>query len=500
MSTTKKPTILIVTPEITYLPSGMGNLAQRLVGAKAGGLADVSATLVRHLHELGADVHVALPNYRDMFHLDRKQMYDNERLRMEKSLDKRRIHLAEDRIFYHQSSVYSETENHQISLAFQREVINSIIPRVNPDLIHCNDWMTGLIPAAAKALNIPSLFTVHNIHSQRILLSEIENRGIDPLDFWQHLFFEQSPGDYGWTRDNVPCNLLASGLFASNHVNTVSETFLQEVVHGHHQFVPDPIKNELASKYHSGNASGILNAPDPSYNPSTDDLIDTLYTSESHTSGKAANKKAFQQATSLEENPDAPLFFWPSRLDPMQKGCQLLTEILFQIICDYNDIGLQVAIVANGQFKQHFIDIINLHNIHHRVAIVDFSEKLSRQAYAASDFMLMPSKFEPCGLPQMVAPKYGSLPVVHDTGGIHDTVTHFNYEKTTGNGFAFEHYSSEGLRWAIDEAVHFFRIDPKHKEIIIKRVMEDAQNNFSHEVTARAYIERYQWILGREIT
>jgi len=140
----EKPRILIVTPEITYLPPGMGNLTQRM-SAKAGGLADVSASLVSALFELGADVHVALPTYRRMFHLDVASVFELEYEKVSRSLPEQRIHLAEDRVFYHRSSVYG-AENHLISLAFQREVINHTIPQVRPDLIHCNDWMTGLIP------------------------------------------------------------------------------------------------------------------------------------------------------------------------------------------------------------------------------------------------------------------------------------------------------------------------------------------------------------------
>ncbi len=501
MSTSKKsPTILIVTPEITYLPEGMGNLAQRM-SAKAGGLADVSATLVKHLYDQGADVHVALPNYRRMFHLDVQQVFHSEHKKLSENLGTKRIHLAEDRIFYRRERVYSATENHRIALAFQREVINNIIPAVKPDLIHCNDWMTGLIPAAAKSLGIPSLFTVHNIHSERILLSEMEDRGIDPLDFWEHLFFEKTPnGGYDYVRDNNPCNLLASALFASAHVNAVSETFLNEVVDGKHPFVQESIRNELAAKLHSGNASGILNAPDPAFNPAIDEYLDHNFEPKTQVEGKATNKKQFQETTGLEINPSAPLFLWPSRLDPMQKGCQLLADILYSIVDDYSDIGLQVGIVANGSFKKHFEEIVEMHGLQHRVAIVDFSEDLSHLGYAASDFMLMPSRFEPCGLPQMVSPKYGSIPVVHDTGGIHDTVEQLNYEKTEGNGFSFQHYSAEGLRWAIDEAVHFHKLKGKFKNPVIERIMNEANERFNHIVTAKEYIKRYEWILGRKFS
>ena len=190
----KKPTILIVTPEITYLPEGMGNMAQRM-SAKAGGMADVSASLVSALYDQGADVHVALPNYRRMFHMDVQEVYDREYQRVHEKLGVERIHLAEDRIFYHRDQVYAD-ENLHVSLAFQREVINHTIPQVHPDLIHCNDWMTGLIPAAAKRFGIPSLMTLHNIHTEKVSMAEIEDLGIDAAEFWQHLYFERRPHSY----------------------------------------------------------------------------------------------------------------------------------------------------------------------------------------------------------------------------------------------------------------------------------------------------------------
>ena len=129
----------------------------------------------------------------------------------------------------------------------------------------------------------------------------------------------------------------------------------------------------------------------------------------------------------------------------------------------------------------------------------DFDESLSRIAYAGSDFMLMPSRFEPCGLPQMVAPKYGSIPIVHDTGGIHDTIHHLHYNGKLGNGFSFEHYSSNGLRWAIDEALQFYQWEPTLKNRTIRRIMKESDVLFNHQTTAAAYIERYEQILGCDV-
>ncbi|GAA5496969.1 glycogen synthase [Rubritalea halochordaticola] len=490
--------ILVVTPEITYLPAGMGNLAQRL-SAKAGGMADVSASLVNALYQQGADVHVALPNYRKMFHTDVKELFNRNMARVSGSLPEQRIHLAEDRIFYHRSKVYDGAENISTALAFQREVINHIIPMVQPDLIHCNDWMTGLIPAAAKRLGIPCLFTVHNIHSEKVSMAAIEDKGIDAADFWQNIYFCDRPESYEHAREHIPVDLLTTGIFSSDHVNSVSPTFLYEVVEGRHSFVPDSIRNELANKLYAGCATGILNAPDESFDPKTDLHLEHHYGIDDFTQGKAANKFELQQAVGLDLDPNAPILFWPSRLDPMQKGCQLLADIMYQLVSDYSHMGLQIAIVASGSFAKHFDDIVEMHDLQGKVAVVEFTEKLSRLGYAGSDFMLMPSRFEPCGLPQMVSPKYGTLPIVHDTGGIHDTVDHLHYDGRLGNGFRFQHYSAEGLRWAIDEALNFYQWQPEAKAETIRRIMRESRDRFSHETTAATYINLYENMLGRPV-
>ena len=231
----KEPRILVVTPEITYLPEGMGNMAQHL-HAKAGGMADVSASLVGALFRQGADVHVALPHYRKMFHVDVGKLISNELRLYMAHLHNSRIHLAEDRIFYYRDAVYSNYSSDCFlqAMAFQREVINNIIPAVRPDLIHCNDWMTGLIPAAARRMGIPCLFTVHNIHTNKATLDAIEDRGIDAAPFWQNLYFERPPYNYEESRSNNPVDEMASGIFAAHFINTVSPTFLREIVDGYY--------------------------------------------------------------------------------------------------------------------------------------------------------------------------------------------------------------------------------------------------------------------------
>ncbi len=496
----RKIRILIITPEITYLPNGMGNMSNRMK-AKAGGLADVSATLVTELYNHGADVHVALPHYRKMFNIDIGKLMENELRVYLNNLSSERIHLAEDRAFYYNDSVYSNysNENYKIALAFQREVINNIIPAVKPDLIHCNDWMTGLIPAYAKRVGIPCLFTVHNIHTNKVPMEIIEDRGIDAAEFWGNLYFENKPLSYEESRSSNPVDLLNSGIFASSYINTVSPTFLDEISQGYHNFIPQQTREEIINKRNKGLASGILNAPDITNNPRVDECLEQKYDHTTHQEAKLINKAAFQKKVGLKVDPNAPILFWPSRLDPVQKGCQLFAEILFRTIEKYHTENLQVAIIANGVYQSVFKDIVNFHGIYENVAVCDFTEPLSRLAFAASDFLLMPSLFEPCGLPQMIGDIYGTLPIVHATGGLSDTVEHLNVKKGTGNGFKFNNYDSPALTWAIDEAMDFYKLDAKTKETQISRIMEESEKRFSHEQTAAEYVKLYEKILKKPI-
>ncbi|QTA82177.1 Putative glycogen synthase, GlgA-like [Desulfonema limicola] len=497
----KNPRILIITPEVTYLPDRMGDLASHLT-AKAGGLADVSAALVKALFDQGADVHVALPDYRSIFSDRLAPFLRKEQKSLRENMPEERIHLVEDRAFFYLNQIYSGdgSQNIKLALTFQRDVINYIIPRVKPDLIHCNDWMTALIPAMARELEIPCLFTIHNIHTVKSSLAYIEDRGIDAAYFWRHLYFQNPPQSYEESRDSNLLDFLTSGIFAAHFVNTVSPTFLKEIVQGRHSFVEQSIKQELTNKWFSDCAVGILNAPDPAFNPLSDPALeDRTYGPENFVSGKIKNKLFLQESLGLIRDEYAPVLFWPSRLDPVQKGCELLAEILYKIISSYWEQNLEIVFVANGEYQPHFRNIARFHNFENRVAICDFDEHLEHLAYGASDFVLMPSRFEPCGLPQMIGPIYGTLPIAHDTGGIHDTVVHMTVDRNIGNGFLFETYDSNGLFWAVTEAMRFYNLPDNIKNPQIKRIMEHGSANFNHDVTAQQYIQLYEKMLQRPL-
>jgi starch synthase/alpha-amylase len=259
------------------------------------------------------------------------------------------------------------------------------------------------------------------------------------------------------------------------------------------------VRAELRNKYHAGCAAGILNAPDPTYDPVTDEALTRTFGVDDVMAGKTANKLSLQRELGLKLDADAPMFFWPSRLDPVQKGPQLLTDILQKTVSDYWGKNLQVVVVANGPHQRWLQEIVSTFELQERVAVVDFDESVSRLAYAASDFMLMPSLFEPCGLPQMTAPLYGSLPVVHATGGLYDTIRPLNVASSTGNGFRFDHYSAEGLRWAVDKAMEFHALPLQVREREIQRVMRESKAEFTHEKVARGYIDIYERMLERPL-
>jgi starch synthase len=496
----KNPRVLIVTPEVTYLPDRMGNLANFLT-AKAGGLADVSAALISALFHQGADVHVALPDYRAIFKTRLAPFLEKERRRLRRVMPTDRVHLAEDRAFFYLNRVYSNygTQNMNIALAFQREVINNIVPRVQPDLIHCNDWMTGLVPAMAREMGVPCLFTIHNIHTVKTTLSHVEDRGIDAAYFWHHLYYTEYADEYEKARESIPVDFLVSGVFAAHFVNTVSQRFLDEIVEGRHGFIEGHLRRELINKKAADCATGILNAPDPGFHPGDDEYLPYNYGPKNHAQAKPRNKVKFQHMMGLIEDPRAPLFFWPSRLDPVQKGCQLLADIFYRIISEYWHLNLQVVFVANGEYQWVFQDIVKHHNFQNRVAVCDFSERLEHIAYGAADFVLMPSLFEPCGLPQMIGQIYGALPIAHDTGGLHDTISHMDPASNRGSGFLFEIYNAEGLKWAIDQAMHFYQLPEAIKQRNVGRIMLSALETFNNTVNARQYIELYERMLERPL-
>ena len=246
------PRILVVTPEVAFIPGGMWKIDSDKNALKKD-FADYLADLIRALFNQGVDVHVAQPDYRRIF----LNLLQNKQNITYGGLPDARVHFTEDRVFYYSNPIDSnyEWENIKISIAFQREVINQIIPLVQPDLIHCYHWMTGLIPAVARQLSIPCLFTVNNIHSAKSSLSYIEDLGIDAANFWKNLYYELFPTSYEETREANPADFLLSGVFAAHFVNADSPTLPMDMAGDQGTFFKESLCQVLTHKWRAGYAA-----------------------------------------------------------------------------------------------------------------------------------------------------------------------------------------------------------------------------------------------------
>jgi starch synthase/alpha-amylase len=221
-----QPRILFVTPNISFVPACSGENIDYL-NFKSSEFAGVQSNLVGDLYGKGVDVHITQPDYRSAFSDILQNSPQIKRNRMPNS----RVHLTEDRAFFYAKGPESnyKWENIKISLAFQREVINYILPLVQPDLVHCHDWMTGLIPAMARISGIPCVFTVQELETAKSLLSDIEDIGIDAAAFWQYLFCDRFPVNYEETRETNLIDFLTSGIFAANFVDVAQPDFLSKI-------------------------------------------------------------------------------------------------------------------------------------------------------------------------------------------------------------------------------------------------------------------------------
>ena len=292
------PRILFVTPEAAFIPEGEGSRTS-YIGANADDFPGFLAELISNLVELGADVHVAQPDFRMIFaNRSRK-----EKAGVSVKLPSERVHLAEDRAIFYSKPITSnsEWENIKISLAFQREVINQIIPWVQPDLIHCYDWMTGLIPAVAKKNEVPCLFTVQKFDSARSLLSWVEDIGIDAAGFWQNLFYDRFPGSYEQTRDTNPLDLLLSGILAARHVNTTDSVLLPGNAEGRSDSMCSSLGQLLAQKWKAGCACEIPGPLHKGLNPTHNKKLDCSYPSKVQDAGTQKNDHTTGQRISSSD-------------------------------------------------------------------------------------------------------------------------------------------------------------------------------------------------------
>jgi len=353
-----------------------------------------------------------------------------------------------------------------------------------PDVIHCNDWHTGIVPNWLKTIykNDPFLahtataFTIHNLAYQGVF-------GPQLLRFADlaHYGLIYHPTDEGLSRVVI---LMARGILFADVINAVSARYAQEIITPEYGERLDPI---LARR--QDRLFGILNGLDYEvWNPATDPDISVNYDIAS-LDQRIENKLALQRETGLPQNPDIPLVGMISRLAD-QKGFDILAEASEQLRSGNGlmEMDLQFVLLGTGEERYHRIFANVAKKYQGQAAVfLKFDGALARRIYAGSDAFLMPSRFEPCGLGQLIAMRYGSVPIVRSTGGLADTVQDYDPATGQGNGFAFSEYSEEALLAAVKRAVETYRVKDAWRTLMERGMRAD----FSWQASARKYAELY---------
>ena len=448
--------------------------------AKTGGLADVTGALPLALENLGQEVIVFMPKYQMVsegkWHL-KKIKTGLFSTTMGKDI---KVYFVEHNGYFNRPGLYGEKtgdypDNLERFCFFCKKTLEFLKDiDFKPDIIHVHDWQTSLIPVYLKTIykgssfykNIKTLLTIHNIGYQ----------GLFPKEEFLKLGLDWSLFNIEGLEFYNQINLLKGGIIFSDAINTVSPTYSREIQTKEFGFGLEGVLSKKKDRLY-----GILNGIDYSvWDPLTDRLIFKNY-SVQDLKGKYENKKELQRFCNLPSK-DVALFGMVSRLAE-QKGWDILAEAIDEIC----KLDLQLVILGTGDLKYHLI-LEKISKIYPQVCSIHlkFDEVLAHRIYAGSDVFLMPSKYEPCGLGQMISLKYGTLPLVFKTGGLADTVSE-------ENGFVFDNYKKEELVKKIKEALSLYK-DKERWNLLVRRAFS---YNFSWEESAKKYIELYQKLVNQ---
>jgi starch synthase len=449
--------------------------------AKVGGLADVTSSLAIALHDLGHKPCLILPKYRSIkmpvqeiqerdFGIDSMVRHEQIALGITRLKDKVPVYLVENDAFFGTNEVYAEGELERFF--FFSSIVPTVISRlrIEPDIVHFHDWHTALLPLWLRQakLSLPCVFTMHNVAYQGQFDQEFFMRsGLSSL--WQEYIPAGAP--------RPPLSFMSQGILLADILTTVSATYASEILMPEHGEGLEQLLN-----YRRDDLCGIINGIDyDEYDPAADTHIQTNYDSAT-LERRAENKLALQKKTGLLEDVEVPLFGMVSRLDE-QKGIGLLLQAIDPFI---QETGAQLVILGEGREHYHksLLEAASKHPGRLSVTIAR-DEGLARLIYAGSDMFLMPSRFEPCGLGQLIAMHYGAVPVVRHTGGLVDTVKDVTEEN--GNGFVFHNYAVAEMMEAVKRAEASFHKQGEWQDLIERNMKLD----FSWNKSARKYEEIY---------
>lgn len=458
--------------------------------AKTGGLADVIGALPKALKQNGCDVRVIMPYYKK---IKEKQIayykgYAYVRIgsRMEYVGIFHSIHegvdfyfVDNDRYFY-RDGLYGYGDDGERFAFFDFAVLEALrVVDFFPDIIHCNDWQTGLIPYILKANynsyyeynRIKTVFSIHNIQYQ----------GNFPMDMMQILYMPYSNSlEFGGC-----INFMKTAIMESNAITTVSPTYKNEVLTDEYGYKLNPI---LGLRYFD--FYGIINGIDVGkYNPETDKLIYKTYSIQTVDKGKKENKTALLKEFGLDADEDVPVFGLVSRLVE-QKGIELLMPIIDDVIT-YSNAKFVLMGSGDAVYENFFRSIEAKYSKRFK-CYIGYSDPIAQKIYAGCDIFLMPSKFEPCGLGQMIAMRYGTLPLVRETGGLKDTVIPYNQYDQSGTGFSFTNFNAHELKEVMFLAVNTYN---NHKDVWKKLVHQAMEKDYSWQSSALVYMDLFNRLL-----
>ncbi len=466
--------------------------------AKMGGLADVCGSLPKALAALGHDVRIVMPAHGPIeaaLHSGKYGMRGHP-IQLQVPMGKDRIpagvlecelpgskvpvfFIAEWHRFGNRDGVYGYKDDPYRYAFFSRAALDLMVAAFNwrPDVVHAHDWhaapaIVWLATAGQldmRYAHLPTVFTIHNLMHQ----------GQCGWDVFHHLgllanpLHEEKPGEV---------NFMARGIYHSTMINTVSPTYAREIMTKDGGFGLDGLL-----RFRSFDVHGILNGLDYQvWDPSTDKHLLTHFTAET-LHRRPANKRALQARAGLPQRDDVPLVAMIARLNIL-KGLDITGHVLHLLMNGYAGDAQCVVLGAGDPTYENMLRHMAGYHNQRMTAFIGYDPDLAPLIYGGSDIFLMPSLFEPCGLGQLIAMRYGCVPVVRSTGGLADTV------QDGETGFTFYRYNGDDFWGALHQAIHIFRMDPNNWRSIQVRGMT---NDFSWESSARSYQQLYEWAISR---
>ncbi len=498
--TTRRTAVLLITPETGRLPEGMCDLA-RFISGKSGGLGEVVTALCEGLTARGINCHLATLNLKKRFQQE-GNMDESEWRKIRYQIDPEQIHLVSSSIFADLPSAYAGDVTLNAA-EFQKQLINHVIKTVSAQncgklILHTHDWMAGgPVTAYAKSRKIPVLHTVHNVFTRNVPVSMYLGVDLEQLD--HDLYYSEEKGERC-----IDCQ--ATAIKSATLVNLVGHRFLEEIVDDYFMdraIIPDSVRQEIKAKKAFESTLTVLNCPSLNMYPESCSFLHRNFGADDDVlQAKKDNLVEFQRRTGLNVDPEAILLYWPSRLDPSQKGVELIEEIALKFVIEHGDV--QIAVIGDGVGGDRTHE-----EIMGRIACASqgkicyhrFNEELSMLGFASASDVFGASLYEPCGQIDQLGNLFGATATNRDTGGYHDKIRELKLKidgapEDSGNGFLFHDYDVGGLWYGLHKCVEFHRRPAEVRASQIKRIMKETRATYKLDRMIDEYIKIYERLNG----